>query len=82
MGRLMTLLMSVLAIVQLIVFSFLSPIYGAVVLIVGLLNLLYMIVLQDSFDNIGLLFEPAKWAIHQTMVAVGASKDFRAAPYL
>jgi hypothetical protein len=73
---------TIIVIVQLTIFGILSPLYGAALLIVGALNLLWVLLGMGSFDNIDLLFEPLEWAKHQLMVGVGASDDFRAAPYL
>jgi hypothetical protein len=78
-----TLLISVLTLVQLIIAGLLlGSVYWIVLLVVGALNLLLVLLTGSSFDSIDLLFEPLTWYKHQLMVLVGASDDFRAAPYL
>jgi hypothetical protein len=76
------LLKSLLAIVQLLVFGALLPVYGLVLLVFGALNLVYKTITGMSFDNIDLAMEPLWWAMHQLMVVFGIKDDFRAAPYL
>ena len=57
-------------------------IWTPIAVIVGVLNLLLVLVRGSGFSNIGLLWEPPKWLLHQIMVTFTASTDFRAAPYL
>jgi hypothetical protein len=80
--RLRQLLYSLLALAQLIVFGLLLPIYGAILVIVGVLNLLWFLLTGSGFSNFDLVWEPLRWAIHQFMVLFAASSDFRAAPYI
>lgn len=85
MGMLMdavwVLVKSLLALLQLVVFGILSPVYFTILAIVGALNILYVMVTGDSFENIGLLIEPLVWAMHQLKVLVAAEDDFWAVPY-
>jgi len=71
-----------LVIIQYIIFAIVAPVYGVVFIVVGALNLLLVLVRGEGFSNIDKLFTPLEWLIHQLMVAVGMSDDFRAAPYL
>jgi len=77
------LVISAIALTQVVVGGVLiSYVWTPIAVVVGVLNLLYVLVTGSSFSNIDLLWEPPMWLIHQTVVLFGASSDFQAAPYV